>query len=261
MSMLTRWMDRRFYPNHDDRWDDTALRAHLDLLIEPDDVVLDLGAGAGIIEQLRFRGAVAEVVGVDPDERVLQNPHLDRAAVGVGEDLPLEDGSVDLAFANNVLEHLADPSCVLAEIERVLKPGGRFVAKTPNRTHYVPLLSALTPHRFHQWYNGLRGLDAEDIYPTHYRANAASAVRRIASGAGLDVERIELIEGRPEYLRLAAPLYACGLVYERVVNSSPIFSGFRSVMVCVLKKPDLISMAAPKAAAASRESRSAHRAA
>ena len=245
MSALTRWMDRTLYPNHGDRWDDHALRSHLDLLLEPTDRVLDLGAGAGIIEALRLRGRVAEVCGVDPDERVLQNPHLDDARVGLGESIPHNDAGFDLAMANNVLEHLADPVAVLSEVARVLRPGGRFVAKTPNRTHYIPLASALTPHRFHQWYNGLRGMDAEDIYPTHYRANSARAVERIAAAAGLEVERIERIEGRPEYLRLAAPLYACGWAYERIVNATPALAPLRSVLICVLRKPDVLAMRPP----------------
>ena len=150
MSKLTDWMDRTLYPGHGDRWDDTALRATLDLYVEPSDRVLDVGAGAGIIEQLRLKGHVAEVCGVDPDERIVDNPHLDQARVGVGEQIPYGDGEFDLAFANNVLEHLADPVSVFGEVGRVLRPGGRFVAKTPNRFHYIPLASALTPHRFHQ---------------------------------------------------------------------------------------------------------------
>ena len=243
MSKLTDWMDRTLYPNHADRWDDRTLRSHLDLLLEPTDCVLDLGAGAGIIEALRLRDAVAEVCGVDPDPRVLENPHLDDARVGFGEAIPYDDERFDLAMANNVLEHLERPAEVLAEVARVLRPGGRFVAKTPNRTHYIPLASRLTPHRFHQWYNGLRGMDADDIYPTHYRANTAAAIRREAAAVGLEVERIERIEGRPEYLRLAAPLYACGYAYERVVNATEVFAPLRSVIVCVLRKPDVLSMA------------------
>ena len=236
---MTEWMDRTLYPTHGDRWDDTSLRATLDMFAEPTDRVLDLGAGAGIIEQLRLRGTVSEVCGVDPDERVLENPHLDHARVGVGESIPYEDSRFDLAFANNVLEHLADPVAVLSEISRVLVPGGRFIAKTPNRFHYIPAVSALTPHRFHQWYNGLRGMDADDIYPTHYRANSAAAITSIAAAAGLDVERIERIEGRPEYLRLAAPLYAAGWAYERIVNATEALAGCRSVLVCVLRKPHI----------------------
>jgi len=43
-------------------------------------------------------------------------------------------------------------------------------------------------------------------------------------------------EGRPEYLRIAAPLYLFGYLYERTVNALPVLSTFRSVMIFTLVK-------------------------
>lgn len=68
-------------------------------------------------------------------------------------------------------------------------------------------IARLTPHAFHGWvvrWRG-RGRAADDVFPTRYRANSPAAIRRLAAGAGLEVVRIELIEGRPEYLRFSAP--------------------------------------------------------
>jgi len=60
---------------------------------------------------------------------------------------------------------------------------------------------------------------------------------KTAANAGLRVERIKLIEGRPEYLRLSAPTYAVGLAYERIVNATPRLERFRIVLMAVLQKP------------------------
>ena len=141
-----------------------------------------------------------------------------------------------MVFADNVLEHLDDPPAVFSEIHRVLKPGGVFLAKTPNRLHYMPVIAQLTPHAFHQYVNRLRGRDSSDTFPTHYRVNSPAAVRRYAALTGFEVEGIRLSEGRPEYLRMTFPTYLLGLMYERLVNGISLLSWFRVVMIVRLRK-------------------------
>ena len=60
--------------------------------------------------------------------------------VASGEDLPLPDASLDCVVAVDVLEHVTDPTLVLDEIRRVLKPGGPMLFDTLNRT----MLAAFT---------------------------------------------------------------------------------------------------------------------
>ena len=74
----------------------------------------------------------------------------------------------DRVFADNVLEHLPDRLTVFREIARVLKPGGVFLFKTPNKTHDMPTLARLTPHRFHPFVNRIRGRAETDAFPTRY---------------------------------------------------------------------------------------------
>ncbi|NJL60106.1 MAG: class I SAM-dependent methyltransferase [Desulfobacteraceae bacterium] len=90
-----------------------------------------MGAGAGILPQLNFKGKVSQVCGIDPDERVLHNPYLDEAIVATGESVPYPDEKFDIVFSANVFEHLSDPIKVFREIYRVLKPGGLFLFKHP----------------------------------------------------------------------------------------------------------------------------------
>ena len=234
--MLVRWLDRVFYSAYQNNWDDVAFRNVILAAIRPKHHVLDLGAGAGIVVQMNFRGRVARICGVDPDPRVESNPYLDEGKIGVGESIPYTDASFDVVFADNVLEHLDNPEAVFLEICRVLKPDGLFLAKTPNRWHYMPIIAQLTPHAFHQFVNRLRGRASTDTFPTRYMVNSPGAVRRYAALAGLQVEGIQLSEGRPEYLRMTFPTYLFGLIYERLVNAIPFLSRFRILLIARLRK-------------------------
>ena len=99
------------------------------------------------------------------------------------------------------------------------------------------LLARLTPTSFHKYYNRKRGREASDTFETHYRANTVRRIMAIAKAAGFRVEEFRVIEGRPEYLRIHPALYCLGLAYERIVNSSELFSLFRVVIIGVLSKP------------------------
>src|SRR4051812_23986471 len=152
MKAVTRWADARLYPSYQANWDDELFRQEVLDAIRSDHWLLDLGAGAGIVPQMKFRGQVARACGVDSDERVTRNPFLDEGRVGNGEALPYPDDTFDVVIADNVVEHLTHPAVVFSEVARTLKPGGLFLFKTPNKRHYVATMARLTPHRFHQAY-------------------------------------------------------------------------------------------------------------
>lgn len=166
-------------------------------LVDESSRVLDLGAGRGqwavdpmpaTSRRLRgLRGRVAEVVGVDPDEVVLENPALDRAeVVPLGAPLPFEDGSFDLVIADHVLEHVdaADAAGFVSEVTRVLSPGGWFAARTPNKWGMIGIGARLVPNSWHV--RALRRLQptrkAEDVFPTRYAMNTRRALRRLFTG-------------------------------------------------------------------------------
>lgn len=239
MSMTIRNnMDRDWYPQYQDNWDDLLPRERIvAVLAAKPSVLLDLGAGAGIVNQMNFHGIASRVCGVDPDPRVANNPYLDEGKVGLGDAIPYADEAFDIVFADNVLEHLVTPEDVFAEVKRVLKPGGVFIAKTPNAWHYMPLIARSTPHSFHNWFNRLRGREAEDTFPTQYRANTPAAVRRLAAASGLTLDRFSLIEGRPEYLRFSAFTYLFGAAYERLVNRFQVLARFRVLLIAEFRRP------------------------
>ena len=94
------------------------------------------------------------------------------------------------------------------------------------------------PHRFHKWVNKWRGREGVDVFPTKYQANTDRDIRKLALSAGLKVNQIQHIEGRPEYLRMSVITYIPGLLYERFVNSLSFLARFRVLLVIELQRPD-----------------------
>ena len=203
MSKLTEKIDTCCYKEYSDNWDDIIFRERILSALTNEMTALDLGAGAGIVSEMNFKAHVTRVCGIDPDDRVQVNPYLHEGKIALGEAIPYSDNTFDLVFADNVLEHLPDPLQVFSEVSRVLKPGGVFLAKTPNKWHYVPLIARLTPLWFHRWVVEWRGRNGDDVFPTLYRTNTSSKVKELAQMSGLSVKKIDYIEGRPEYLRFS----------------------------------------------------------
>jgi SAM-dependent methyltransferase len=92
--------------------------------------VIDVGGGAGTSRSLWPEGWT--YVGIDPDERAVNFGEVDgntERAVGNASDLPFPDGFADAVLMKEVSHHLDDKTWekTLAEIRRVLKPGGTFV--------------------------------------------------------------------------------------------------------------------------------------
>lgn len=237
MSRMINQLDKWFYPNYQSNWDDQIFRQAILSHITVEAKVLDLGAGAGIVPAMNFRGLCAQVCGIDPDQRVLNNPYLDKATVGTGETIPYCDNYFDIVIADNVVEHLKNPEKVFYEINRILKPGGKFFFKTPNLWHYMPTIARATPHKFHQYITKkIKNRANVDTFPTLYLANTPKKIHAIAQKTNFTTEKIFLFEGRPEYLRFSIPTYFLGYLWEQCVNRYQLFSKFRILIIAYLQK-------------------------
>jgi SAM-dependent methyltransferase len=202
--------------------------------------ILEVGAGPSNPTS-RYLATLGRLSGLDVDPAVQSNEHLADAHVLDSDSYPFADSRFDACISNYVLEHIADPITHLREIRRILKPGGVYLFRTPNRYHYVPVVSRLTPHVIHVAVaNRLRNLgkDAHDPYPTHYRLNSRRAIRRVATQAGLQVRELRMVEKEPSYGMASPLLFVTFMLYERVVNSSPVFAALRANIFGLLERPD-----------------------
>jgi 2-polyprenyl-6-hydroxyphenyl methylase/3-demethylubiquinone-9 3-methyltransferase len=102
---------------------------------------LDVGCGGGLMAE-DVAGYGFAVTGVDPSAAslVTARAHAEQSGLAIdyregrGEALPVDDGEFDLVYCCDVLEHVDDVDRTIAEIGRVLEPGGLFMYDTINRT-------------------------------------------------------------------------------------------------------------------------------
>jgi SAM-dependent methyltransferase len=165
--------------------------------------VLDIGCGdAGV--PIAFAEAGARAAGVEVDLRALGRGRVRAEEHGVdvtllasaAEALPFPEASFDLVILDNVLEHVRDRPGTLAEIRRVLRPGGFLYLVTPkplalyslwNDPHYDLAGLVLMPRRMQVWYfervrGGGEGTYDVGIIPTRWR------IRRLLREAGFALE-------------------------------------------------------------------------
>jgi SAM-dependent methyltransferase len=179
-----------------------------------------------------------EIVCLDPDPDALRKNDLKARVQALGDQLPFADGSIDVIASRHVFEHLEDPMQVLQECCRVLAPGGVVVAALPNARSYVAAVASATPHWFHVFVNRLRGMSEaeEDTYPTFYRANSESDLRRLAVGVGLKVERLEHFTGSPAYTTFVPVGHLAMLAAHWALDRAASLKGLRLNIVVVLRK-------------------------
>jgi SAM-dependent methyltransferase len=165
----------------------------------PIKAVLDYGGGRNVYEQdfnnaigscfirdlrdLRYGGAEVTVADISP--AVLTHPTSKyQHHLALGDPLPFADESFDLIVSDFVFEHLEYPEHVTRELQRVLKPGGWLLARTPNKYGYVAIIAALVPNRLHttvlKWIQPDR--KDVDVFPTFYRINRLSQMRKYFPG-------------------------------------------------------------------------------
>ena len=148
--------------------------------------ILDLGCGDGQLTK-RIAATGADVLGVDA------SPDMVRAArdrgvvadVGDAEQLSYADKTFDAVFSNAALHWVRNQEAMIAEIDRVLKPGGRFVAEMGGHGNIAAIRVALMAVLARHGYGDLE--DGVNYYPT-----AESYALRLEEH-GFRVQRIALI--------------------------------------------------------------------
>jgi len=105
--------------------------------LDAGETVVDLGCGAGtdLLIAAQMVGPEGRAIGIDMTPAMLDHARESAAAMrlenvdlhkGLIEALPLPDASVDVVISNGVIDLVVDKEAVFAEIDRVLRPGGRL---------------------------------------------------------------------------------------------------------------------------------------
>jgi arsenite methyltransferase len=138
------WAEDLGYPIEIGRVPDTAVESFAGVAnpwelgrLQPGERVLDLGSGAGTdsLVAAQMVGPGGSVTGIDMTPQMLAKARAAASEMGVGnvtfveseaEELPFADASFDVVVSNGVIDLIPDKDAVLAELYRVLVPGGRM---------------------------------------------------------------------------------------------------------------------------------------
>ena len=199
--------------------------------LHPGEVVLDLGSGGGIDVLLSASrvGPTGFAYGLDMTDEMLQLARRNAAEAGVTnvgfrkgriESIPLGDASVDVVISNCVINLSVDKATVLAEIARVLRPGGRIGisdivaddALTPDdraaRGGFVGCVAGALS--FSEYRAGLEaaGLTGVSVTPTHAVGDGLhGAIVKATKPAGWSVADIRSVD-LPKPARTEIPVLA-----------------------------------------------------
>ncbi len=157
-------------------------------------VLLDAGCGRTVPVLRKYLGRADRLIGIELVAFTDVPPGIETYNADLNA-LPLADASVDLIMSRSVFEHLTEPQAVYREFARVLRPGGRVTFLTANMWDYGTLIARLVPNRFHgRVVKVVEGREEEDTFPTAYKTNTRRDVDRLATEAGLMVERLRVLE-------------------------------------------------------------------
>jgi len=151
--------------------------------------VLDIGCGLGFDCEVRYQQALStqagKFIGIEPDRAIDPPKFFSQVYHTTLEQAPIAPGSVDVAYAVMVLEHVADPAAFWTRLHEILAPGGVFVAFSVNGAHwFAPIARVMSIVKLKTKYlnllQGKRGTERYEDYPVYYRTNTVRQIRRHA---------------------------------------------------------------------------------
>ncbi|HUR32807.1 MAG TPA: class I SAM-dependent methyltransferase [Vicinamibacterales bacterium] len=164
--------------------------------------ILELGCGNGATGALALaEGKCGRYVGIEMFAPMAAQARRVLTAVHEGNvetlELPYEEGTFDALIMSEVLEHLLEPDIVLARLVRLVKPGGRVFASSPNIAHWRPIWDLING-RFEYQPQGL-------MDRTHLRWFTPDSYRRMFERAGVTVDSLRPLVSvsRPKQLVFA----------------------------------------------------------
>ncbi len=188
--------------------------------------VLENGCGVGMyVENLAPLGG--KIFGLEYDfERAAEAAsRLPRILNAAGEHLPFPDSFFDLILSHEVLEHVLDDRQAMAEMARVLKPGGRAVIFVPNRGYPFETHGIYWRGKYH-----FGNIPLVNYLPRRWRDSLAPHVRVYSAG-----DMRQLYAGLP--LRVVETRVIFGAYDNLIVRFGALGKFLRSVLQFLEKTP------------------------
>ena len=128
--------------------------------------ILIAGSGEGGLEYQLLKGGVSasDITALDIDPAQYKVSEIECQYCDLNGRIPFDDGTFDICFSIEVIEHLNNPQNVIDEIYRVLKPNGMLFLSTPNVHSIAQKLRFLFSDEFH-WFKDKHYKGLGHIHP------------------------------------------------------------------------------------------------
>lgn len=207
-------------------------------LAEP---LLDLGCGDGLFAERTFSRPLGLGVDRDTEELTIARTRTTYRSLAAADSahLPFRGGVFASVISNSVLEHLGDLPSTLAEVRRVLRPGGRFWFSVPSPLYGKLLFHAAWSRRagldgFSRWYENLVNVRLQK----NFHCLGIDEWTRLLEGAGMNVVKHEsYLPPAVMYTNdLGYPLAVPAMVWKRVFGRWTLWPAMRRPLAALLAR-------------------------
>lgn len=218
------------------RGDSTA--AKVARLVGPSKSVLEIGCGPGSQSRIFSQHLGCSVVGIeiDPERAAKARQFCKEVHTADLEATDLTEllGGIkfDVIVCADVLEHLRDPSRLLARLPALMQPDGYLVASLPNVTH-ASVVFELVHGRFEYGAEGL-------LDQTHVRFFTLQSAVRLLEGCGFLISDLQRTQVRPKYTEFQtdAKLESEQKILELILKSNPEAMTYQFIFKAHPRRPE-----------------------
>ncbi len=203
--------------------------------IERNSVVLEIGSGSGQGMQNQDYPKVKKIIGVDLDDRVLNNPYLDSALCIPAHDINkhLHEKNIDCIYSQMVMEHIDNTEHFIATQLNLLSPNGKIIHSTVSKYYWISMINNLVPETTKNWLikNLGSGRNSEDIFPALYNLNSAQQLCELSKKLSFNYKIVRQDEP-PGYLRRSIILMILYTIIHKPLQA--IFPALRPTFIFII---------------------------